>query len=103
MYQWRAADADFAAAWDEALETAADRLEGEAWRRGVEGVDEPVFGRVAKDTDGQIGVIRKYSDAMLDRLLKARRPEKFRERHDVTQSGNVTVRVVYDDPDSNPT
>lgn len=98
MYEWRAADPDFAKEWDEALEVAADRLEAEAWRRGVEGVEEPVFGRIAKDLDGEIGTIRKYSDTMLDRLLKARRPDKFRERHDldVTHSGALQIEYIND-------
>lgn len=41
-YKLRQSDADFAAAWDEALEDAADTLEAEARRRAVEGVAEPV-------------------------------------------------------------
>ena len=32
----------FAKEWEEAEEIAADRLEAEAWRRGVEGVPEPL-------------------------------------------------------------
>jgi hypothetical protein len=36
-------DLAFRQAWDEAAEIAADRLEAEAWRRAVEGVDEPAF------------------------------------------------------------
>lgn len=33
---------------------------------------------------GNREVIREYSDRMLEMLLKAHRPEKYRERHDVT-------------------
>jgi hypothetical protein len=40
-YEWREADAVFASAWDEAEQEAADALEREAWRRGVEGTDKP--------------------------------------------------------------
>lgn len=96
-YQWKAADEAFAAAWNEALEVACDAMEGEAWRRAVEGTEEPVYGRVGKDKDGQIGTVRKYSDTLMVKLLQAHRPEKYRERQDVQHSGGVTVRVVYDD------
>src|SRR4051812_1251527 len=44
VYEHRKADPGFAAAFDEAREDAADLLEGEARRRAVDGVDEPVFG-----------------------------------------------------------
>jgi hypothetical protein len=42
VYALRKTDADFAAAWDQALEDAADTLEAEARRRAVQGVQEPV-------------------------------------------------------------
>lgn len=70
------------AEYREAVEEYADRLEEEADRRAFEGVDEPVYGRVGKDQDGQIGTIRKYSDTLLIFRLKALRPDKYRERYD---------------------
>ncbi len=80
-YELRRADPAFAADWDEAEETAADRLEDEARRRGVEGVPEPLVsgGKVVRDDDGQPIAIRRYSDALLLALLKAHRPPR-RER-----------------------
>lgn len=38
----RKTDADFAAAYDDAMEQAVDRLEAEAWRRAHDGVEEPI-------------------------------------------------------------
>ncbi|MGC2522851.1 MAG: hypothetical protein WA417_09475 [Stellaceae bacterium] len=38
IYAHRHADDDFERAWLEAEQVAADRLEAEAWRRGVDGV-----------------------------------------------------------------
>jgi hypothetical protein len=74
-YEWRQADAAFASAWDEAEQEAADALEREAWRRGVEGTDKPVT------YQGKITVTYKeYSDRMLEMLLKAHRPDKFKDR-----------------------
>jgi hypothetical protein len=53
-YQKRREDPKFAAAWEQAIEDAADRLEAEAVKRA-----------------------RKRSDRLLEFLLKARRPEVF--------------------------
>jgi hypothetical protein len=89
VYQLRKHDSGFASAWDEAEEQAADALEAEAWRRAVEGVPEPLVssGKVVRDDDGQPLAIRRYSDNLLLALLKARRPEKFKDRavveHDI--------------------
>lgn len=96
FYAERAADADFAAAWDTALDEANDHIEREAYRRAVEGVEKPVIGRVAKDQDGIITdddgkpvYIREYSDQVLLRLLGARRPTVWRER-----GGSITVNLT---------
>ena len=74
-YDWKAADSEFADAWERALDIGADALEDEAVRRAVEGVDEPVFyqGKAC-------GVVRKYSDTLLIFLLKGLRPKKYRDR-----------------------
>jgi hypothetical protein len=88
-YQVRRQDPGFASAWEDAEAQAADALEAEAWRRAVDGVPEPVVssGRVVRDDDGQPLAIRRYSDNLLLALLKARRPERFKDRavveHDI--------------------
>ena len=92
VYELRKRDACFAAGWEEAEERAADALEAEAWRRAVVGVQEPLVsgGKVVRDDDGQPLAIRRYSDTLMIALLKARRPERFKDRavveHDVTDS-----------------
>lgn len=71
----RKSDAEFAQAEREARRAAADRLELEARRRAVEGVLEPVYHQ------GQIcGVLRRYSDKLLMKLLDGNKPKKFRQR-----------------------
>lgn len=87
IHEWRKADPAFAAAWEEAAEEAADRLEREAWRRGVEGVDKPVTFQGAITA-----TYKEYSDRMLELLLKAHRPEKFKDRVATEHSGNLTVK-----------
>ena len=66
-------DPAFAAEWDEAEEIAADRLEEEARRRGVDGVPEPLVsaGKIVRDDDGRPIAIRRYWDALLLSRLKA--------------------------------
>lgn len=81
-YHWREMDAEFAEAWDEAVEVAVDTLEAEAWRRAATGVLEPVFQKGEK-----VGHIRRYSDALMITLLKAHRKEKFSEKQQLEHSG----------------
>lgn len=85
VYDWIEKDESFAADFNDAREESTDILEAEARRRGLEGVDEPVFhqGKVC-------GVVRKYSDRLLENQLKANRPEKYRERTQTDLTGTVT-------------
>lgn len=125
VYRWRKQDAEFAQAWDDALESGTDVLEAEAIHRAVHGVDEPVIyqgqltpiyernpdGSVrlqeVDQPDGQGGTrkawmpvhavdaegnpkyltVRKPSDTLLIFMLKARRPEVYRERHVLEHTG----------------
>lgn len=49
-------------------------LEQEAYRRAVEGVEEPVY------QGGElVGTVRRYSDKLLEFLLRGRRPQVYRE------------------------
>ena len=74
-YRWRQADPEFARDWELAVEAGTDRLEDEAYRRAVEGVEETAY------YNGQpVGVVRRYSDNLLTLLLRGRRPHKYRER-----------------------
>jgi hypothetical protein len=74
-YEWKEKDEEFRVQWDEAEQEAVDSLEREAWRRGVEGYDKPVvFQGIITNT------YKEYSDRMLELLLKAHRPEKFKDR-----------------------
>ncbi len=84
LYVLRRELPDFAAAWRDAEEEAVDMLEAEARRRAVEGIEEPLVGggKLIKDDDGRTVVVRKYNDRLLEFLLKAHRPEKYKERGD---------------------
>lgn len=72
FYALRENDAAFSADWNCALEIGTDALEDEAIRRGLEGIEKPVY-----QSKTLVGHVREYSDRMLVMMLKARRPEKF--------------------------
>lgn len=99
-YRWKESEPEFAAAWEDALETAIDAMEREAHRRAFKGTRKPLIGRVAKDQDGIITYVTEYSDALATLLLKAHRPEKYRERSQVEHTGEIAQKVYAGfDPD----
>lgn len=74
VYDWKKKDPEFAKAWESAIEAGTDVLEDEARRRAQEGYEEPIYYK------GEIvGIQKKWSDMLTILLLKARRPEKYRE------------------------
>lgn len=99
-YVWLETDAEYLAAFERAKDEAAQQLEDEAVRRAYKGFDEPVVfqgeftypylvdkktGDWKRDEEGariqsaKPLCIRKHSDALLQFLLKAWRPTKYRE------------------------
>ena len=85
-YRLRERSAEFAAAWDAALDRAATVLEQVAYDRAVIGVEEPVwyYGK-------QVGTRRRFSDGLLRMLVL---------RGDLAQGRNKTheelVRCAHD-------
>jgi hypothetical protein len=69
VYEHRATDPEFAAAWQETLEEALDVLEAAAWSRAA-----------------------TSSDTLLMFLLRAHRPEVYRERVDLRLDGLREVK-----------
>lgn len=78
-YKRRDENADFAERWDNAIEEALDSIEAEVIRRGVHGIDDPVFYR-----GEQVSAVKRYSDNLLMFYLKGRRPEVFKDRSENT-------------------
>ncbi len=92
-YEWRSEIPAFSEAWDKALNVGITALEDEAHRRAFEGVDEGVYHQgVLMDTQ------KKYSDTLAIFLLKAHKPEKYRENSRVeltgADGGPVQTQVV---------
>lgn len=87
-YRKRQNDPRFAEQWDRAREIGAAALESEAIRRAVEGVLEPVY------HNGEIvGYVRKYSDRLIEFLLRGAMPEKYRERHELSGRVDGTLPI----------
>lgn len=120
-YMWRRDDPEFSKEWDEALKLGIEGLEDEANRRAFHGVDKPVFhlGRRCGewvDANGQPvewdekrkkwingkgepteatfrpHAIREFSDTLAIFLLKAHKPEKYRERYEHTGPGGGPIQ-----------
>ena len=80
-------DKEFRKLCKRALKEAADNLEREAFRRAVEGVEEPVF-----FMGTQVDTVRKYSDSLLTLLLKHTKRSKYMDRTETTLKGGIDVR-----------
>ena len=72
-YRWLEHDPDYREAFDLARQETAHRLEAEAYRRAVEGVEKPVGWYMGQPG----GYVREYSDKLLIVLLKGAFPEKY--------------------------
>lgn len=91
-YEARDNDPAFKAAWDEALASSLDAAEGELYRRAVKGTISKRY----YDKDGKLlNVDREYSDTLLIFLLKAHKPEKYREtvRNELTGANGEAIQV----------
>jgi len=94
VYVWQEHQPGFAEAFAEAGHKATEALEREAWRRAKDGVAEPVYqhGKL-------VGTIQRYSDNLLMFLLKARAPERYRDRVDVSVTPVIKAVAGFDPAD----
>jgi len=94
LARWREQDGAFLVREQDARNQLADRLEAEAIRRAFKGVRQPVYqgGLLA-------GYITQYSDQLLTLMLKAMRPEKYRDRADISVTPIVKVVAGFDTAD----
>lgn len=84
-------DEVFAASCEEAKRFFRDLLEGEMYRRGVEGFEEEVLGGKNRD---QIFKVKKYSDKMMDSLIRIHMPEMRRENAGSTTVIDNSTKVI---------
>lgn len=98
VYYWQEHDPEFAHNMRLAGDAATERLEKEAWRRATEGTP---YKRTSYWHGEPVGTDEKieYSDQLLMLLLRARRPDVYREKLDVAVS-QVIKTVAGVDPAS---
>lgn len=110
VYDARKKNPEFAKAWDDAVQDAADLLEMEAIRRAHHGVKKPVIyqgklcgawvkdGQVVEEgTPGAMMIplsVTEYSDTLLIFMLKGIRPEKFKDHSPITEAMASMVKVI---------
>jgi len=97
IYRWLEDDEEFTTAYRFAELEATEVLEFEARRRAVDGVDKQ---RRVYDSRGNLideYTETSYSDTLLIFLLKARAPEKYRDRYQVEHTGSLQVTEELDD------
>lgn len=89
-YRWLRDDARYAAAYENDVRPqAVSALEDEANRRAM-GYEEPIWFQGQK-----VGTITKYSDRLMELLLKANNPDKYRERTEIkttAEDGSVVMK-----------
>lgn len=95
MHHVRRNDKEFAKSWANAIEEATDALEAAARKRAIDGHERPIYqgGKL-------VGHEIVYSDRMTEILLKAHRPEKFREKGFDLPPGSeivIAMRTTGDD------
>jgi hypothetical protein len=86
MYQHRNEREEFAKRWDAAKALGVEACEDEVHRRAFEGCDKPVF-----HNGIECGAIKEYSDTLAIFLLKAHKPEKYRERYELTGANGAPL------------
>ena len=87
-YRWLASSESYKKAFENAQLEAAELLEDEAVRRATEGTLEPVFYQGIK-----CGAVRRYSDGLMQFLLRGFKPRKYRARAEISGPGGGPLQV----------
>ena len=83
-YNRKWSDSEFEAEWKVAEALGVEALEDEALRRAIKGVSEPVY------QGGElVGHKQRYSDTLAIFLLKAKKPNKYRDRVHLQHEGKT--------------
>lgn len=87
-HKWLSESHEYPELFEQAKESASDKLEQEARRRAVEGTKEAIY------YQGEIvGHKMIYSDNLLMFLLKGERPEKFKDRTELTGAKGGPIQL----------
>jgi len=82
LYRLRDRNEEFRRSWDEAWEAGIEALEDELRRRGFEGVEKPVF-----HSGVVVGSVREFDTTAAIFILKARKPEVYRDNARIEHTG----------------
>src|SRR5690554_308439 len=96
--EWKKSDPDFAIALDDAWQDAVDTAELEAWRRAVHGtLEETVTEKQTSEGDHELTVkrTRHYSDSLLQFILRGGKPERYRERHEISGPDGGPMEIAH--------
>lgn len=102
-YAWRRDDQDFADQWNDIVEKHTDELVSKVYERALDGWLEPVFYQ-----GEEVGTIRRFSDSNAQFLLRARRPDEYRDNSKVEIGGigggplEILVEFVDEKPTRTP-
>lgn len=88
-YRWLKQSEKYKADFEAAQEEAAQILEDEAVRRATEGTLEPVFYQGIK-----CGAVRRYSDGLMQFLLRGFRPQKYSSKAEITGPGGGPLEAA---------
>lgn len=89
-YRHRNEYPEFAAAWEDALQDGLDLWEAEMARRAFEGSEIPIMFE-----GNHVASRYEYSDTLAIVLMKAHRPEKYKERSEVKTDGELLIKIEY--------
>lgn len=85
-YDWKREDLEFSVLWDDIIEKTTDALEQEIYRRAHDGVEKPVFYQ-----GEECGRVKEHSDVLAMFILKARKPDKYRDRHEISNPDGTAL------------
>jgi hypothetical protein len=91
-YRWLKSSESYKLAFENAQAEAAELLEDEAVRRATEGTLEPVFYQGLK-----VGAVRRYSDGLMQFLLRGFKPAKYASRTELTGPGGGPLEISLAD------
>jgi hypothetical protein len=94
VWNWRHSDPDplFLKAYATAYRIGLQVAEAELWRRGVHGVEEPVYHR-----GRLVGTKRSFDTTAAIFMLKGALPDVYRERQEITGGGGGPIQVEVTD------
>lgn len=96
VYLHRNADPDFDEECIQCEEDFADMVDESITERAIKGVQEPVVyqGKIMKDDNNNPILVTRQSDRLAELVIKAQKPDKYRERREITGPGGGEFTIA---------